>query len=284
MILVTGSTGTFGSHVAKELQKQKINFKASGQGSGKIKELLGEDVHFTEFDWANPNSFKNLFEGITAIYLVSPPNSDLFPFQVIPFLLEAKHAGVKHIVLSTVFGTENNTQGSLYKTELAVQNSGIDFSIVRPNFIFQNFINYDLGAIKNGVIYLPSGDGQTSYIDVRDVALFIVTILKNKEKHVSKSYSITGSEAISHTMAAKIFTEVLGVEIKNINPTEDDYKKTLRSYNLPDSTVDFMAMLYSYIKAGYFAATTHDFENLIGRKPSLFKDFVEDYREIFKAS
>jgi len=73
-------------------------------------------------------------------------------------------------------------------------------------------------------------------------------------------------------------------EIKNINPTEEDYKKTLSSYNLPDSTVDFMAMLYSFIKAGYFETITNDFENLTGRKPILFKDFVKDYKEIFKAN
>ena len=267
MILVTGSTGTFGSHVAKELQKQNSNFKAAGQSSVKIKEILGEDVKFAEFDWANPNSFKNLFDGITAIYLVSPPNSNSFPDQLVPFLQEAKQAGVGFIVLSTVFGTEANKDGSLYKAELAVQNSGIDFCIVRPNFIFQNFINYDLGAVKSGVIYLPSGEGKTSYIDVRDVASLVVAILNNKEKHVSKIYKLTGSEAINHDTTAKIFTEVLGVEIKNLNPTEEDYKKTLRSYNLPDSTVDFMAMLYSFIKAGYFSTITKDFENVLGRKP-----------------
>ena len=149
MILVTGSTGTFGSHVAKALQNLKIDFKAAGQGSGKIKELLGQEVNFAEFDWANPNSFEGLFDGITKVYLVSPPNSNSFHEQVVPFLQQAKTAGVKFIVLSTVFGTEANEEGSLYKTELAVRHSGIDFSIVRPNFIFQNFINYDLGAVKN---------------------------------------------------------------------------------------------------------------------------------------
>ncbi len=137
MILVTGSTGTFGSHVGKELQKQNIDFKAAGKGIEKGKELFGTSVNFAEFDWSKPDSFKGLFKGITAIYLVSPPNSNSFPEQVIPFLKKAKEEGVKFIVLSTVFGTDANKEGSLYKTELAVQHSGIDYAIVRPNFIFQ---------------------------------------------------------------------------------------------------------------------------------------------------
>ncbi len=282
MILVTGSTGTFGSHVAKELQNQNINFKAAVQRSGKIKELLGKEVNFIEFDWADASSFKNLFDGIKKVYLVSPPNSNKFHEQVVPFLQRAKEKGVEFIILSTVLGTESNIEGSLYKTELALQNSRIDYAIVRPNFIFQNFINYDLEAVKNGSIYLPSGDGKTSYIDVRDVASVIVEILKNSEKHSGKVYNVTGREAINHETAAKIFTEVLGTEVKNINPTEEEYKSTLTSYNLPKSTIDFMAMLYSYIKAGYFAGITNDFENVMKVPPILFKDFVKEYKAIFK--
>lgn len=282
MILVTGSTGTFGSHVATELQKQKINFKAAGQDTKKMKELFGSDVDCLEFNWANSKSFAGLFAGITEVYLVSPPNSNSFPEQVIPFLQQAKEEGVKYIVLSTVFGADANKEGSLYKTELAVQNSGINYSIVRPNFIFQNFINYDLGAVKNGSIYLPSGDGKTSYIDVRDVASFIVEVLRNKEQHLSKTYNLTGCEAITHENAAKIFTKVLGLEIKNENPTEEAYKNMLRSYNVPETTVDFMAMLYGFIKAGYFTSISNDFATIIKRQPILFEDFVKDYQVVFE--
>ena len=281
MILVTGSTGTFGSHVAKELQILNINFKAAGQGIKKLKELLGTSTNFAEFDWSKPDSFNGLFKGITAIYLVSPPNSNSFPEQVIPFLQKAKEEGVKFIVLSTVFGTDANNEGSLYKTELAVQHSGIDYAIVRPNFIFQNFINYDLGAVKSGTIYLPSGDGKTSYIDVRDVAIAIVGILANTQKHISKVYNITGSEALNHEAAAKIFTEVLGTEVRNINPTDEEYKNMLTGYNVPEATVDFMALLYSFIKAGYFTTITSDYESLTGKQPTTFKQFVNDHKAIF---
>ncbi len=281
MILVTGSTGTFGSHVGKELQKQNIDFKAAGKGIEKGKELFGASANFAEFDWSTPDSFKGLFKGITAIYLVSPPNSNSFPEQVTPFLKMAKEEGVKFIVLSTVFGTDANKEGSLYKTELAVQHSGIDYAIVRPNFIFQNFINYDLGAVKSGTIYLPSGDGKTSYVDVRDVAIAIVGILANIQKHVSKVYTITGSEALSHKAAAEVFTEVLGTEVKNINPTEEEYRNMLTGYNVPQTTVDFMALLYSFIKAGYFTTITSDYESLTGKQPTTFKQFVSDHKAIF---
>jgi uncharacterized protein YbjT (DUF2867 family) len=284
MILVTGSTGTFGRHVAKELQKQNIAFKAAGQGSDKIKSLLGDDVNFSEFDWADSSTFNNLLRGITQVYLVSPPNSSTFSEQVVPFLQEAKKQGVTYIVLSSVLGSDANKESPLYKAEVAVQHSGIDYTIVRPNFILHNFINHDLGSIQNGVIYLPSGEGKTSYIDMRDVASFIVEVLKNPAKHTSKTYTLTGSEALTHQEIAGIFTKVLGVEIKNINPTEDEYKNMLTGYNVPQSIVDFMAALYSFIKAGYFENVTDDFRSVTGRAPVTFEQFVSDHKAIFSNS
>jgi uncharacterized protein YbjT (DUF2867 family) len=165
-----------------------------------------------------------------------------------------------------------------------VQNSGIDYTIVRPNFIFQNFINYDLDAVRKGMIYLPSGDGKTSYIDTRDVASFIVEILKNSTKHIAATYTITGSEALSHWDMAAIFSKVLGKEVKNQNPSEEEYKNLLLSYKLPQDTVDFMAMLYSFIKAGYFTAVTDDFQKIVGRTPISFESFVKDNRSAFMNS
>ncbi|HTL09516.1 MAG TPA: SDR family oxidoreductase [Chitinophagaceae bacterium] len=282
MILVTGSTGTFGSHVAKELQKKKIPFKAAGQQADKINLQFSKDVSVVAFDWADPNSFTGLFDGVTAIYLVSPPNSNVFPAQIKPFLEKAKSAGVQFILLSTVLGTDANKEGALYKAELEVSNAGIDYSIVRPNFIFQNFINYDLAAVKGGAIYLPSGDGKTSYIDVRDVAAAVGEILTDTQKHSSKIYNLTGPEALSHDAMANIFTSVLGYKVNNLNPAEEAYKATLLGYGLPPVIVNFMAILYSFIKAGYFATVTTDFEQLMKRQPMRFKEFVEDYAPVFK--
>ncbi|MBC7554308.1 MAG: SDR family oxidoreductase [Taibaiella sp.] len=281
MILVTGSTGTFGSSVAKELQKQKKSFKAAAQTIEKVTQYFGDDVQGAAFTWDDPESFDNLLKDVTVAFIISPSASTTFHNEFAALLEKAKTSGVEFIVLATVFGADANKDGAHYLAEELLKKSGIPYAIVRPNFIFQNFINYDLGAVKSGTIYLPSGDGKTSYVDVRDVASVIVEVLNNTDNHVSKTYTITGSEAIDHMTAASIFTEVLGREIKNINPSEEDYKNTLKSYNLPESTINFMAMLYSYIKAGYFAAVTSDFESLMKRQQILFKDFVEDYKDIF---
>jgi uncharacterized protein YbjT (DUF2867 family) len=282
MILVTGSTGTFGSHVIKALQKKKINFKAAAQSIANVKQVLGPDVQAVAFNWKNQETFGGLFNGITGAFIISPSASTTFHHELAPLLEEAKRAGLPFIVLATVFGADANKEGAHYLAEELVKKSGIPYTIVRPNFIFQNFINYDLAAVKSGSIYLPTGIGKTSYVDVRDVAKAIAVIFSSPEKFKSKTFTLTGSESLSHTQAAGIFTNVLGRPVVNVNPTEEEYKKTLLSFNVPAPAVEFFAMLYGYIKAGYFEAITNDLETITGEKPTAFSSFVKDFASVFE--
>lgn len=281
MIFVTGASGTFGSHVAKDLQAKKIPFRAGAQDSQKAAAILGTGIDCISFDWNEPGTFEPALKDITKLYLVSPPNSPSFPEQVAPFLQAAKKMGVGFVVFSSVYGTDQNPGSSLYKAETAVQNAGMEYAIVRPNFIFQNFINYDLAAVRQGIIYLPSGESKTSYIDVRDVALAIVEILQNPQPHSAKAYNITGAESLSHAEMAEIFSTVLHKPVQNLDPSGADYEKTLTGYGLPAATVAFMGQLYAYIKAGYFATPTSDFTSITHRQPRSFKQFAEDYKAVF---
>ncbi|MDP1810387.1 MAG: SDR family oxidoreductase [Sediminibacterium sp.] len=280
-ILITGSTGTFGSHVAKKLQRKVIPFRAAAQSIEKVKNILGQETDAVAFDWNNPSTFDTLFDGISTVYIIAPPFSNIFHQQVIPFLEKAKNGGVKHIVLTTAFGTDANPEGTFFKAEEMVKNLGIGYTILRPNFIFQNFVNFDLQSVRGGAIYVPSGEGKTSYIDVRDIAQVSADVLVNPKEHNEKIYSITGSEALSHNEIAAIFSEVLGKNISNINPTEDEFKNALKSYNVPAFIYDYMAVLYSVIKAGYMSTVTNDVLKVTGKNPILFKSYVEENQLIF---
>ncbi len=265
-ILVTGSTGAFGSALIKKLQEKQIDFRA---------------VSLDTFDWNKPETFEQALIGIEKVFLISPPNFTDFDLKIIPFIEEAKKAGVKFILLSTLYGTEKNPESIFGKTEKVVNKSGIDYAIIRPNFIFQNFINYDIDAIKGGSIYLPTKNSKTSYIDVNDVANVSAIILENTEKHIDKNYTLTGSQSLSHQEFAEIFSDVLGKKVTNIAPTNEEYKTTLLSYNLPTELVDFMGSLYAGIEASIFTNTSDDYELVTGTKPTTAREFIEKNRSVF---
>ncbi len=188
---------------------------------------------------------------------------------------------MKFILLSTLYGTDKNPESTLGKSEKIVAKSGINYAIVRPNFIFQNFITYDILAIKSGSIYLPTKDSKTSYIDVNDVANASAIILENPKKHFGKTYTLTGRESLSHKQFAEIFSSILEKKVTNIAPSNDEYKATLLSYNLPLELVDFMGYLYAEIEVGTFTSTTNDYELITGEKPITAKEFIELNRSVF---
>lgn len=269
MILVTGSKGTFGSAVLKRLDDQNLSTKAVSNSSG--------------FDWNKPETFEGALRGIKKIFLISPPNFADFNKQIIPFIAEAKSASVDFILLSTVYGTDKHPNTTLWDTEKIVSDCGINFAIIRPNFVFQNFINYDLQAIKSGSIYLPTSNAKTSYIDIDDVALACARILDSPHEHIRKIYTLTGSESLSHNQLASLFSSVLETKITNLAPTNKEYKSALLSYDLPQNLVDFMGSLYAGIEAGNFEATTNDFEFITGKKPTKAQEFIELNRSVFTA-
>jgi len=267
MILVTGSTGAFGSAVLKRLDDQNLSTKAVSISNG--------------FDWNKPETFESALKGIKKIFLISPPNFADFNKKIVLFIVEAKRASVEFILLSTVYGTDKHPNTTLWETERIVSDCGINFAIVRPNFVFQNFINYDLQAIKSGSIYLPTSNAKTSYIDIDDVALACTRIFDSPQQHLGKIYTLTGSESLSHNQLASIFSSVLETKVTNSAPTNKEYKTALLSYDVPQNLVDFMGSLYTGIEAGNFAAITNDFELITGKKPTKAQKFIELNRSVF---
>jgi hypothetical protein len=47
-----------------------------------------------------------------------------------------------------------------------------------------------------------------------------------------------------------------------------------RKSGMSESAVQYMAVLYSAVRAGYTALQTDDVEHITGRKPLVFSDFV----------
>lgn len=281
MIFLTGASGTFGHHVASELIKQNMPFRAAAQSVEAIYEKLGNQVEAVAFDWNQPQTIPQLLKGIQVVYLISPPFTYDFHRQAAPLLEEAKRQGVQHIVLTTGLFTEGRPDNLFYKTEELVKQSGIDYTLIRPDFLFQNFINYDLQAVQGGALYLPSGDGKAAYVDVRDVAALSAQVLAQPQEHAGKSYAATGPQALSHREMAAVFTTILGRTVQHIDPSIAEYTQTLRGYGVPDLVSGFMAMLYTTMKDGEWSKLSHDVETVTGQPARSLAEFVEENKAVF---
>jgi uncharacterized protein YbjT (DUF2867 family) len=282
-ILVTGATGTVGRDVAKQLSEKKVSVRAGVRDQAKARKQLGADITFATFDFENENTFAEALEGVEKVFLLPP----LMPNQVEvtnAFVDAAKRAGVRHIVKLSAMnaGTEPSfTFGKWHAAgERHIHQSGLAFTILRPNSFMQNFMNHF--PPRDGVIYLPWGNGKASFVDTRDIAAVAAEVLTGKG-YEGNTYTLTGPAALGIAEVAKLLSEAAQREIKYVDVPEAAARDGMLQAGLPQWMVDALADLHASQKQDRWTAVTSDIEKVLGKPATSFEQFARDHADRFRA-
>ncbi|MFF3024647.1 SDR family oxidoreductase [Gottfriedia sp. NPDC057948] len=272
MILVTGANGTVGKEVVRELQKVNANFKISTSKKNTSNVYL---------NFEDPKSIRPAFQGITKLFLIRPPHlADKKYFE--PVIEIAKEVGIEQIVFLSLLGADKNKIVPHAKIEELIINSGIPYTFLRPSFFMQNLLNQHVEElVKENIIFVPAGKGETSFIDTRDIGVVAAKAL-TENGHRFKSYSLTGNEAISYFEVAEILSKHLRKDIIYTNPSILTFWRKMRKKGLAREFIIVMIGIYTTAKLGLAKKITTDLEDLLGREPIKFEQFVIDYLDSLK--
>jgi uncharacterized protein YbjT (DUF2867 family) len=289
-ILITGASGNVGSEVVRHLSSSRkdINIKAAGHSVESVRKVIRSDdrIEPTELDYDKPDTLRQALKGVQKLFLLTPFQSDMVELSS-NMLKEVKNAGnINHIVKLSVMGADAEpgiTGGRLHRqAEKMIEDSGISFTFLRPNFFMQNFVNFLSQMIREqGSFYLPAGDGKVSFVDIRDIAAVAVQALTNNY-HSKKTYTITGQEAISYEDAAKILSEQVSKNISYVNVSEEQTREGMKSMGMNEWFINSMMELYDITRMGYASQVSSAIEEITGRKPISFSQFARDYAESFR--
>jgi uncharacterized protein YbjT (DUF2867 family) len=290
-ILVTGATGTVGSEVVKQLvsakgERKDIKAAARSANDSTFRNL---GVQALELDYNKPDTISAALRGVDKLFLLTPFQSNMVNLTS-NLVNEAKKAGVKYIVKQSVLGADDAEQAitpsRLHRqAEKVIEESGIPFTFLRPNFFMQNFVTFYSNFIKTqGAFYVPAGDSKASFVDVRDIAAVVVQALsKNGEsKHIGKAYDITGAEALSYGEAAEILSKELAKKVNYVNISDEDARKGMKDMGADEWTINSMIELFVITRAGYLSEISPAVEQVTGNKPTTFSQFARDYASAFK--
>jgi uncharacterized protein YbjT (DUF2867 family) len=282
MILVAGATGKVASEVVKFLQKANTPFKATSRDVERARTLLGEGVDLVDLNYSDAETFAPALEGIDRLFLFHPQDRPDRVLQLQAFIDAAKSATVKQAVFMSALGANRHENDGMYMLEKYLADSGIETTVLRPNWFMQNFNSQDLRGIKDhNEISLPSGDHKFTFIDIRDIAEGAAKILV-EGGHAGKAYTLMGGEALSYPEVAALLTEMLGRPIKHNSPSPEAEISKMREKGFPAELVDLMDWLYADITSDYTAQFTPDVEMLLGRPPRKFSGYLNDYAEVWK--
>ncbi|MFI5802537.1 NAD(P)H-binding protein [Streptomyces sp. NPDC051561] len=272
MILVTGATGTVGSHVVRLLTDQGVPFRAMSR-----RELPGgvRADSWVRADFDDPASLARAVAGVDTVFLVSVPPVPT-PDHDLALLTAARAAGVRKIVKLSAIGSGERFEGSTVgawhlAAEEAIEASGLAWTMLRPTSFASNFLWHRTPILAGDPLPNLTGDSQQAVVDPRDVAAVAVTALTS-DGHNGHRYDLTGPQLLTFPDQAAILEGVLERPIK------------IADVHALDQLPPAMATGVGWARAGGASYVTAHVPQLLGRPAGTFEQWVRDHREAFAAT
>ncbi len=273
---VTGATGQLGGLVVEKLKEKGLgsNVVALVRNTGKA---TGLGVEAREFDYNNPAKLVEALQGIENLILISGNELGKRAEQHANVIEAAKKAGVKWIIYTSLLRA-NNSSLSLapehYATEKALQDSGLDYTILRNGWYTENYTGSVGGAVAAGAFIGSAGEGKISSAaraDFADAAVAVVT----GEGHQNKIYELAGDESYTLAELAAEISKQTGKAIPYNNLPESDYANILKSFGLPELFAEAIASWDTGASKGDLFDNAHQLSKLIGKPTTPLAETVK---------
>ena len=285
MILVTGGTGMVGGEILRLLSQAGITATALIRNPQRAPDLTG--INWVHGDLAKPETLPAAFAGSDSVFLVSSIGLDTVELQH-NAIEAARDARVQHIVKLSAFGASDHSNAPIcqmhYQVEKEMQNSGMEWTILRPHHFMQNLLSQIPYITREGVVYSASGDGKIPYIDASDIAA-VAAVTLTKPGHHGKKYVITGSEALSYRQATEIIGRTIGKPLRFVDesPAESRARRQREGYS--PKILESALAISAYQRGGGKTVTiTTVVADLTGRPPRTVAEFARDHAALFRGS
>ena len=278
-ILVTGATGKVGQEVINALRGSYVKTRAGLRDLSRAAALGVEGV---AFDFNDMSTWSGAFDGVDALYFVTPPFHPREAEIGRQAIAAAIEAGIRKIVKLSAMGTENAEGFAHKEVDDHLSAYDLDYTILKPNFYCQNFSAMHSATIKaTGSFYASAADGKTSFIDTRDIAAVAAKAL-TQPGHEGKEYELTGPDPLDNYQVASLLSEAAGREITYVPVSPEEAAEGLRKAGFPEVGVRALSALMGFVRAGYTARTTDTVKEILGRDAIHFSRYAFDYKEAFK--
>jgi uncharacterized protein YbjT (DUF2867 family) len=276
-ILLIGGTGTVGATVVTDLLARGADLRLLVRAADTAVPL---GVEKAVGELLDPPSIERALAGIEKMYLLNAVTPDELTQGLIAYDL-ARRLGVKHIVYRSVFRADVFGDVPHFAAKSAIEAAlkafDVPWTIIRPNYFFQNDATFRELLTGAGIYPSPLGDVGISAVDVRDIAE-AAAISLTTAGHEGKTYNLNGPELLSGTGAAAIWSKVLDRPIAYGGHDMNAFEANMRQRGPSWSAFDFAMMFRGYLERG-FSAEPGDIETLtalLGHQPRAYEAFVRE--------
>lgn len=273
--LVLGASGLIGRQLAETLVAHGFPVRAAYRS--RPVEIAGAEM--VRIDAESGQGIADALAGMNQLFLLmgDVPDQSAIEIRIIE---QARRAGLRHVVKLSTWGAETEIYSIARvhrPVEIAIAQSGLAFTLLRPNCFMQNFYSYYRNMIAHtGSVRLPCADAQVSFIDARDIAAVAAHVLMNVTWS-GEAYELSGPEALSHDAATRLLATPNGGPVKYVAISDDECRAEMIAAGLAKSYAQDVVELCRFYRSGAAAAVTSAVEDITGRPAIPFARFAADH-------
>ncbi|WP_416968865.1 NAD(P)H-binding protein [Streptomyces sp. 4F14] len=261
-VLVLGATGKVGRRLVPALRATGREVKAASR-KGAVR-----------FDWAEQGTWAGALAGASAVHLLAPEDPGLAE----PFVRQAVAAGVRRFVALSGRGVDRvpaDTFRGMTAAEKAVRESGVEWTVLRPNNFHQNF-DEDLwrAPLRAGRLALPAANAPEPFVDVRDIAEVAAVLLTSGSRLQGEVYDVSGARALTFGEAVAEISRAAERPIVYEELTPEEYRAELLEQGFAEEAAYELNALFATVRAGHSAAPSDTVARLLGREPVAFTEYA----------
>lgn len=283
-ITVFGATGNIGKELIALLSEAKIQTIAVTRDITKAIKL--PFIEWTEADMADKDSLIKPLSKSNVVFLLSGAGKN-FVTEQNNVIEVAKQQGVTHIVKLSSGAADKNSPYYIPKIHGKVEDylktSGINWTMLQPNGIMQNWLLDTAETVKKErKIFEATGDGKRSHVDRRDIAEVAFKCLTEPEKHINKTYFLTSDKAVNYAEIAEAISNAINEKVTFVPLSIDEARQQMQDAGMPPFLIDTFISYDIAQREGKAATVTDHVRNIVGRPARTVEQFAKDYADKFK--
>jgi len=274
---VSGATGQLGRLVVEKLKEKGLaeNIVALVRTPQKAADL---GVEAREFDYNNPDTLVDALKGVDNLILISGNEIGQRAAQHANVIEAAKKANVRWVVYTSLLHANTSTlslAGEHLATEVALQASGLSYTILRNGWYTENYTGSVAGAVAAGAFIGSAGEGKISSAARADFAEATAVVVTG-EGHQDKTYELAGDDSYTLADLAAEISKQTGKTIPYNDLPETEYAKILKSFGVPEGFADAIASWDVSASKGDLFDESHQLSKLIGKPTTPLAQTVKE--------
>ena len=269
-IAVTGATGHLGRLAVEALLDKGAptgEIVALVRTPAKAADLTGKGVDVRQADYTDRASLDKALGGVDKLLLVSGSDVGQRVIQHGNVIDAAKAAGVGFIAYTSVLDAQKSPLGLAAEhraTEDLLDESGIDFALLRNGWYWENYLGAVGTARETGSLFGSAGNGIIAGAARKDYAEAAAAVLI-ADGQAGAVYELGGDERLTYEQLAEALSTVVGNPVSYKDLPQDEYAALLEGAGLPAPVAQMLADSDAGVATGALDTQSGDLQKLIGR-------------------